>query len=269
MTMPWELNCPRHCFLYRSPKGLGSIISVKMKTLRQMLEHRRAVRDFDTTREIDAEVVRACIEQAQLAPTSSNMQLWEAYHVVDLGKYPGLLDACLGQDALKTAHQLVVFVVRADKFRERAQANYAFETENILRHSPAERREARLSRIEVYYQRVIPLLYGRAWGLLGAVRSLMAQVTGLFRPVVRQVSEADVNIVRHKSCALVAQTFMLAMAEAGYDTCPLEGIDTLRLKRVLGLPRQAEVSMTMACGIRQGVRGERFRVPFSEQYHRL
>lgn len=234
-----------------------------------MLEHRRAVRDFDTDKEIDAELVRACIEQAQLAPTSSNMQLWEAYHVIEPAKYPGLLEACLGQDAVRTARQIVVFVVCPAKYKERALANYTFEAENIRRNSPVDKQEARLNRIEAYYGKIIPFLYGRAFGLLGGIRSLIAQVTGLFRPIVRQVSEADVNITRHKSCALVAQTFMLAMAEVGYDTCPLEGIDTLRLKQVLGLPSDVEVSMTMACGIRQGVRGERFRIPFAEQYNRL
>lgn len=237
--------------------------------LREMLEHRRAIRDFDTEQNIDSELVRRCIEQAQLAPTSSNMQLWEAYHVVDLSKYPELLEACLGQDAVRTARQMVVFVVRADKYRERAKANYTFERQNIERYSPEDRKAARLARIEAYYGKIIPFLYGRCCGLLGGLRSLIAQTTGLFRPIVRQVSEADLNIVRHKSCALVAQTFMLGMAELGYDTCPLEGIDTLRLKKVLGLPREAEVSMVIACGIRSAVRGERFRIPFTEQYHRL
>ena len=47
----------------------------------------------------------------------------------------------------------------------------------------------------------------------------------MFRPTVRDVSESDMNTVVHKSCALVAQTFMLAMAEEKYDTCPLEGFD--------------------------------------------
>jgi hypothetical protein len=40
--------------------------------------------------------------------------------------------------------------------------------------------------------------------------------------MIREVSESDMNTVVHKSCALVAQTFMLAMAEQNYDTCPLE-----------------------------------------------
>lgn len=53
--------------------------------------------------------------------------------------------------------------------------------------------------------------------------------------------------VVHKSCALVAQTFMLAMSEQNYDTCPLEGFDSQRIKKILNLPQGAEVSLVVAC----------------------
>ena len=53
-------------------------------------------------------------------------------------------------------------------------------------------------------------------------RKTIAWIVGVFRPIVREVAESDMYTVVHKSCALVAQTFMLAMAEHSYDTCPLE-----------------------------------------------
>ncbi|WP_311329734.1 nitroreductase family protein, partial [Capnocytophaga sputigena] len=65
-----------------------------------------------------------------------------------------------------------------------------------------------------------------------------------------------------------AQTFMLAMAEEGYDTCPLGGYDSRRIKKLLHLPYGAEVTMVVACGFREerGIWGERFRLPFEEVY---
>jgi nitroreductase len=45
-----------------------------------------------------------------------------------------------------------------------------------------------------------------------------------------QVSENDARIVAHKSCGLAAQTFMVAMANEEYDTCPMEGFDSKRVK---------------------------------------
>ena len=79
------------------------------------------------------------------------------------------------------------------------------------------------------------------------------------------------NTVVHKSCALVAQTFMLAMAEHSYDTCPLEWFDSDRIKKILKLPRGAEISLVVTCGIREegGIHGPRFRIPFQDQYKRI
>jgi hypothetical protein len=88
--------------------------------------------------------------------------------------------------------------------------------------------------------------------------------------MVRQVSEVEVNTVVHKSCALAVQTFMLAMSEKGYDTCPLEGFDSYLVKKALHLPCHCQINMVITCGIRlpEGVRGERFRLPFEEMYHK-
>lgn len=240
-------------------------------TLEEILHTRRAVRRY-TDEAIDADTVRHCIDLARLAPTSSNMQLWECYHITDGDTIRRLVPACLGQTAVSTAQQLVVFVTRRDLFRRHAEAVLDFERGNVARNSPPARQAKRIHDRELYYGRLMPFLYGNACGLLGLLRKTIVSITGLFRPIVRQVTEADMRVVVHKSCALVVQTFMLAMTEAGYDTCPLEGFDSLRVKRILHLPRRAEVNMIISCGIRDersGVWGERFRVPMEEIYHRI
>jgi nitroreductase len=64
---------------------------------------------------------------------------------------------------------------------------------------------------------------------------------------------------------------MLSMAAIGYDTCPMEGFDSLRVKKALDLPGAAEITMIIGCGIRdeKGVYGPRFRIPFNEVYREL
>jgi hypothetical protein len=51
----------------------------------------------------------------------------------------------------------------------------------------------------------------------------------------------------------------------------MEGFDSVRLKALLKLPKSAEVSMVIGCGIRkpEGVYGKRFRVPFEEVYFKV
>lgn len=240
--------------------------------LDEVLEFRRSVRHFDRSRPLDAERVKHCLELAALAPNSSDMQLWEFYQITRPDLIAEVAHACLDQKAAATASQIVVFVVRRDRYRKHARAVLEFERGNIRRNSPEERQAKRIKDREMYYGFLMPFVYARFFGLLGLFRKVLAQLIGLFRPMMLQVSESDMRVVAHKSCALAAQTFMIAMANEGYDTCPLEGLDSRRLKRALKLPRAAEINMAVPCGYRDGNRGiwgERFRVPFAEVYHRM
>lgn len=240
--------------------------------LNELLQYRRAVRAYDRTKPLDPEKVRHCLELATLAPSSSNMQLWEFYHITQPELLERVSEACLGQKAASTAPQIVVFIVRRDRYRKHARAVLDFERGNIRRNSPKERQDKRIKDRELYYGFLMPFVYARFFGLLGMFRKLLASIISLFRPMMLQVSENDMRVVAHKSCALAAQTFMLAMAEQGYDTCPLEGLDSRRLKKALGLHRGAEINMAIPCGIRdgnKGIWGERYRVPFEEVYRRM
>ena len=149
---------------------------------------------------------------------------------------------------------------------------FDFETGNIRRNSPIDRQEKRIKDRKLYYGILMPFVYARFCGILGLFRVLLANIISIFRPMMLEVSEGDVRVVVHKSCALAAQTFMIAMANEGYDTCPLEGLDSRRLKRLLKLPHGAEINMVVSCGIRngnKGIWGERCRVPFEEVYRKI
>ncbi|WP_454975813.1 nitroreductase family protein [Capnocytophaga bilenii] len=231
--------------------------------LKDILHFRRAVRYYAPT-PISEEKVRECL---RLAPTGFYMQLYELYHITDKALLEKLAHACLSQLTASTAQQMVVFVTRQDKHRKHAKMILEFERGNIERNSPPERQAKRIKDKETHYNKLIPFVYSRFFGLLGAFRKLSG-VIGWFRPMVRELSEGDIRVEVHKSCGLVAQTFMLAMAEEGYDTCPLGGYDSRRIKKLLHLPYGAEVSMVVTCGIREerGIWGERFRLPFEEVY---
>lgn len=241
-------------------------------TLAEILNQRRAVRHFDAEHLVDADVVRECLKLAQLAPSSSNMQLYEFYHIVDRDTLDQLAIACLGQSAATTARQMVVFVTRQDLASERARTVMAMEAENLRKNSPPEKIDKRLQLSAKYYGKLMPFLYARGCGILGLLRKSLFGIVSLFRPFTYTVSEADMRTVVHKSCALAAQTFMLAMTEAGYDTCPIEGLDARRVKRILNLPYGAEINMIVACGKRKagrGIWGDRHRLPFDDVYRKL
>jgi len=237
------------------------------KTFEKVVNHRRSIRKYDPNKPIDTNIVKQCIEQATLAPNSSNMQLWEFHHVISPDKLKKLSKYCFDQSASKTAQQLVVFVVRKDLWRSRAKANLKHINKVAGGKDPKDynRRE---KFAKTYYTKLIPIKYFDFLGIFGWLKYIIYWLIGLFRPIYRQGRKSDMRIVAHKSTALAAQTFMLAMDAVGYDTCPMEGTDTLRIKKLLNLPFGAEINMVVSCGIRipEGVFGERFRIPFKEVY---
>lgn len=178
--------------------------------------------------------------------------------------------ACFDQPAAKSAKQLVVIVARKNLWRERAKANLNF-LKKSFGDKPFEKYDSKEKFVISYYKKLIPSIYIDFLGILGLMRYAIFNVVGLFKPVYRQLRKSDMRIVAHKSAALAAQNFMISMAAIGYDTCPMEGSDTFRIKRTLNLPRGSEINMVIACGVRdpKGIYGPRFRVPFQEVYKEI
>ncbi len=238
------------------------------KTVSEAIDYRRSVRIYDAKKPIDTTIVKQCLAQAALAPNSSNMQLWEFYHITSKDIIAKIAPFCFNQNAAKTAQQLVIFVTRKDLWKQRAKANLKFIDSNFGANNPKSEQTSREKTARNYYGKIIPFAYADFLGILGFVKFIMVSIIGFFKPIYRQVRQSDMRIVAHKTCGLAAENFMISMAAQGYDTCPMEGSDTLRVKNLLGLPYGAEINMIVSCGIRdeKGVYGERFRIPFEEVY---
>ncbi|WP_338408461.1 nitroreductase family protein [uncultured Flavobacterium sp.] len=236
------------------------------KTVSEAIQYRRSVRNFKKE-SIDDQKVRECIRLATLAATSSNMQLWEFYHIVSPEILIQLSDASFNQGAAKTAQQMVVVVARKDLWRKRMQSNIAF-LKSQYGDKPASDYSKREKFALNYYKKVMPSIYADFLGILGMVKFMAFQIIGIFRPIYRQARRSDMRIVAQKSAGLAAQNFMISMAAIDYDTCPMEGFDSKMVKKTLNLPSSSEINMIIACGLREenGIYGERFRIPFEDVY---
>ncbi len=233
----------------------------------EAVNRRRSVRKYDPNDPIDPDKVKECIELSTLAPNSSNMQLWEFYHITSKDMLKKMSSYCFDQSAARTAQQMVVIVVRKYLWKRRTKAQVK-NLKEVFGDKPKNEQSKRAKFAFTYYQKIIPLAYGDFFGIFGYIKYAIYWLIGLFRPIFRQARISDMRIVAHKSAGLAAQTFMLAMSDIKYDTCPMEGIDSLRIKKLLKLPYGAEINMVISCGVRlpEGVYGERFRIPFEEVY---
>jgi nitroreductase len=195
----------------------------KEKSVSEAIKYRRSVRVF-TKETIEEQKVKECIQLASLAPTSSNMQLWEFYHIVSTEVIQQIAEASFDQNAAKTAQQIVIVVARKDLWKKRVQSNIAF-LKNQYGNKPATEYTKREKFALNYYQKIVPSLYMDFFGILGRIKYFAFQIIGLFKPIYRQARNSDMRIVAHKSAALAAQNFMISMAAINYDTCPMEGLN--------------------------------------------
>lgn len=232
------------------------------KIFDDVVNARRSIRIYDKDAPFDGDAVKRSLERATLAPNSSNLQLWEFYRVKTKAKKDELATYCLGQNAAKTANELIVFVARKDKWKQHAE----FVLNAAKQDFPAKLGKREKLVID-YYSKIIPTLYfSDPVDLTGGLKSIVSMVGGAFQPIPREVTATDMRIVVHKSVALAAQTFMLSMQAEGFDTCPMEGFDSKRVKKFLGLPRAAEITMIVSVGNAkpEGVYGKRIRIPNEE-----
>jgi nitroreductase len=227
-----------------------------------IIQFRRSNRAFDPNIEVPDDVIHQALEHAILSPNSSNMQLWEFHWIATKDMLDAFIPLCLDQQAAKTAKHLMVFVTRQDLWKQRAEWNVQ-QIESAIQGEANTFQKAGLN----YYKKLMPIMYMRdPFGLMGIFRKALSFFMGLKGPFFRAGGAAQQRITVHKSCALAAQTFMLSIASAGFHTCPMEGFDEKRVKKILGLPRGAEINMIISVGkgTEKGIWGPRFRVPYDE-----
>jgi nitroreductase len=233
------------------------------KVFNEIVEERRAIRRYDEAIELPEDVIERSLYRATLSPSSSNMQLYEFYRVRKEEDLKTLAKYCMGQGTATSAKEMIVVVVRLDKYKQRARHNH----ENLAKIWKGVN-EKRFRRVDNYYRKLMPAFYFTdPFGIVGWIKRLIVTLVGLKRPVVREVGKKDMHVTGHKSAALAAQTFMLSMTAEGYGTCPMEGMDSKRIKKWLKLPRRAEINMVISAGAPkypEAIYNERLRVPISD-----
>ncbi len=96
---------------------------MSQSSFESIVHSRRSVRKYDTNAEFNHDDVAKALALTTLSPNSSNMQMWEFHRVISAEKRAKLADFCMGQNAAKTANELVVFVATTHNWEERAKRN--------------------------------------------------------------------------------------------------------------------------------------------------
>ena len=190
---------------------------------------RRSVRRYSHA-VVPEEVMRSALRSAHLAPSSNNLQPWEFHWVrPNSAQREAAVEACLSQPAAATSAELVFFIDRPDLCARRAAA--------LQSHYESEQNEGTAA----YYRDQVG-------------------------PNVAAMESAKRSAWVDKSVALAAAQFMLAIQAAGFDSCPMEGLDPNKVRALLSLPAEATVTMAISVGqgIPEGLYGPRYRFPLDD-----
>jgi nitroreductase len=222
----------------------------------EVVNKRRSVRKFTNT-EVPETVMRKCLKASVLAPNSSNLQPWEFYWIRNKEKKEQVIKACFSQNAAKTAQELVVAVSRIDTWKRNRDL--------ILKDY--KKRNKLIPLVQKYYQQIIPFAYSHdRFGFLGILKQIIyifINLYGYFKPIPRgPIFKHQLFETVSKTTALACQNFMMALVAEGFDSCPMEGFDEKRIKKILNLNWQTHVVMIFGIGEAEnnGTYGKRFRI---------
>jgi len=222
----------------------------------ELINKRRSVRKFSDV-EVPEVVMKKCLKASILSANSSNLQPWEFYWVKSKEKKKLVVEACFSQNAAKTAKEIVIAVARIDTWkRNRNLIVEEYKKQNKF-----------IPIINNYYNKLIPFVYYHdRLGIAGLIKRIIyvfINIFGYFKPVPRgPIYKHELFETVTKTTALACQNFMMALVAEGFDSCPMEGFDEKRIKKILKLNWKCHVVMIFGIGKAdsKGIYGERFRI---------
>lgn len=182
---------------------------------KDVIQQRRAVNFFDTTKDVTYAQLKQIIETAALAPSSSNLQPWKVIVLRDKEKKETLRKVAMNQPKITDAPVVLIVLGDREGFKK---GNSGFE--KVF----AESVKAGTTKQEQYD------------GFANSTNSLYG-----ISPE-RQVAFAC------KNAGFFAMSLMLAAKDAGLDSHPMDGFDIDGVRRAFNIPDQYWIPCLLAIG---------------------
>lgn len=231
--------------------------ATELATLERLIRSRRATRHFKAD-PLPVGIIDRLLDAARWAPSGYNVQPAHFTIVTDPALKPALRRACMDQAQITEAPATIVFTgdrnVVANHFEQilaldRAAGCMPEERERLLR-------------------KIVPLMFARGpmqlnWLWKATLIPLMRLVTPM-----PQIPAVHMREWLTRQVMLAAMDFMLAAEAAGLNTCPMEGFDEGRVRRVLNIPRSQVIVLISPLGYTATPGQTVSRLPLKQLVHR-
>lgn len=202
-----------------------------MKTIKELMEWRFACKHFDQNKQIPEAELREILEAARLAPSSNGLQAWRFIVVTNKELRQKLLPVCYNQAQITEASALVFLCARNDLLGENGVINRWVE----ITKKEQGRTDEESAKHKAYLE----------------------------SGVVRKTDSEVLNWVQ-KQVYIPAEVLILAAADKGIDSCPMEGFMPEEVAKVLELPEYLTPTVLVSLGYRNMEQPKKIRFPFDE-----
>lgn len=213
-----------------------------MNPILDAISRRRAIKVFESV-SIPLSVREQILHAASLAPSSFNSQPYRFYWVESPVSKKAVAQLCLGQMPAETASALVVAVADLGGLAHTAEKHLDWMRQSGFSQKKISDQEMKA--------KIGRWLFAPGWfGIFGALKWALFRFLNVFKTIgMPPTSRQSQFKWATKSTSLACENLMLAAEALGFNTCPMEGFDGLRLSRFLGLsPKCHEIVMVIAIG---------------------
>ncbi len=230
--------------------------SPDLDTIERLIRARRATRHFRPD-PLPEGIIDRLLDAARWAPSGYNLQPTHFTVVTDPSIKPALRHACMDQAAIDQAPAVIVFT------GDRHVASHHFE--------PSLQGDRQVGSMTDEYERLLrkyvplafqsgPLQLNWLW------KATLIPIMRLFTPVPQMPAVHRREWIT-RQVMLAAMNFMLAAEAAGLNTCPMEGFDEGRVRKVLNIPRSHVVVLVIPLGYTATPGQTKSRLPLEQLVH--
>ncbi len=234
-----------------------------MKQTNELLKaifERQSIRRF-SQREVSDDLLFQLIEAANRAPSAYNLQPWHFIVIRDAATRRLLSHIAMNQRQLIEAPVTVVFVANTLAWRH--------EYARVLSRSVDT--GAMTSAHAQYYRKSVDLMFRTGpFGILALAKRIAVPIRRFRKPTPGLLSSShEISGFVCAQTMLAASTFMIAAQALGLDTCPIQGFDEYRIRRLLRLPSEMVVPIIIPLGYRLDAEPSQqsWRYPIHEKMH--
>lgn len=196
------------------------------KPFMEAMYERYSCKLFDMQKKISEEDLRYILDAGILSPSSLGLEHWKFLLISNESLQKKLQSACWNQDQVGTASHVVVILAKLDDLQPSS-----------------------------------PYVKERLLALVEGDGDKFEQAYGFYQNLFEQL---DLACWTTKQCYLAAANMMTAAKVKGIDSCPMEGFEKEKVKKLLDIDKRFEIALIIPFGYGVDTPRRKNRLPFEQ-----